>query len=211
MVAWAHGTSGFYPNAAPPHVKTFWQHWLAPFPLAQQGYAVVAPDYAGLGVAKTVDGRDIVHEFMAPPAAANDVVYSVQAAQQAFNKLSSEFVVIGHSQGGGATWGVAQRQAKEPIIGYLGTIAVSPVTNFLELPVIENPLIPLLAAYLVPVMQELYPDFDPRGLFAEAGWERYFLDRQVRGCSPTSAALMTGFEVLKSDWRENPICSDSST
>ena len=137
--------------------------------LALQGYVVVAPDYVALGISKTNDGEDITLQYLANSAAANDVVYAVQAAQQAFAKLSSDFVVIGHSQGGGAAWGVAERQAVTPIKGYLGAIAVSPVTNILELPVSDNPLIPLLAVYMVPTMQDLYPNFDPREFFTEGG------------------------------------------
>lgn len=204
VVAWAHGTSGLYPDGAPSHIKTLSQHWLAPFPLALQGYVVIAPDYVGLGVSKTSDDKIIKHQFLAHQAAANDVLFAVQAAQEACAQLSSEFVVIGHSQGGGAAWGVAQRQAVAPIDGYLGAIAVSPVTNILELPISDNPLIPLLGVYAVPVMQELYPDFDPRALFTDEGWQRYQLDQQIGGCSFVSVTLLTGYQVLRDDWRTNP-------
>lgn len=70
---------------------------------------VVATDYAGLGVGLDEKGDKILHEYLASPAAANEVVYSVQAARQAFPELSKDFVVMGHSQGGGAAWAVAQR------------------------------------------------------------------------------------------------------
>lgn len=203
VVAWAHGTSGLYTDAAPSHLKSLSQHWLAPFPLALHGYVVVAPDYVGLGPAKTDDGKDIKHEYPANHAAANDVVYAVQAAQQAFANLSSDFVVIGHSQGGGAAWGVAERQAVTPIQGFLGAIAVSPVTNILELPISDNPLIPLMAVYAIPAMQDLYPEFDPQALFTEEGWQRYQLDQQISGCLPVSVTVMTGFQVLRDDWMTN--------
>lgn len=203
IVAWAHGTSGLYPDAAPSHLKSLAQHWLAPFPLALQGYVVVAPDYVGLGTAKSFDGSDIKLQFLANHAAANDVVYALQAAQQAFEKLSSDFVVIGHSQGGGAAWAVAERQAINPIKGYLGAVAVSPVTNILELPVSDNPLIPLMAVYMVPAMQDLYPELDPQTFFTEEGWRRYQQDQQIGGCTAASVMLMTGFQVLRDDWRTN--------
>ena len=204
LVAWGHGACGFYPNAAPSHIKSLHQHWQAPFPLALQGYAVVAPDYVGLGVARTADGKEIKHEFLANLAAANDIVYAVQAAQEAFPNLSSDFVVIGHSQGGGAAWAVAQQQAKSPIKGYLGAVAVNPVTNMLELPTTDNPIIPALAVYTVPAMQKLYPEFDPKDFFTEEGWNRYRLDQQVGGCASVSSTLMIGPQVLRDDWRANP-------
>ena len=70
-----------------------------------QGYVVVGTDYAGLGVHKDESGEPIVHESLAPPSHANDVVDAVQAAQNAFPELSQEFVVIGYSQGNGGTLG----------------------------------------------------------------------------------------------------------
>ena len=40
---------------------------------------------------------------------------------------------MGHSQGRGAAWAAAQRQAITPVEGYLGTIVGSPDTNNLEI------------------------------------------------------------------------------
>ena len=203
VVAWAHGTAGFHENCAPSNTKTLWQHWLAPFPLALQGYVTVAPDYAGLGIGKTADGEDIVHQYMANPAQANDVVFAVKAAQKAFTKLSSNFVVIGHSQGGGAAWAVAERQAHKPVEGYLGAVAVAPVTNILELPEESNYLVPVLSLYAAPTMQQLYPDFQYKDFFTEKGWERYELERQVGGFTPVLAEIMEGFQALKDGWSDN--------
>ncbi|KAL8881370.1 MAG: hypothetical protein Q9192_007811, partial [Flavoplaca navasiana] len=130
VAAWA---AGVHENCAPSNTKTLWQHWLAPFPLALHGCVIFTPDYAGLGVGRTADGNKIIHQYMANPAQANDIVFGVQAAQQAVLKLSPNFAVLGHSQGGGAAWAVAQRQAQKPVKGYLRAVAVSPITNILEL------------------------------------------------------------------------------
>jgi hypothetical protein len=109
IVAWAHGTTGSSSNCAPSRMKNLWQHFLAPYQLALHGYVVVAADYAGLGLGKDAAGKPIIHEYLASPAQANDVIYSVQAARAAFPELSKQFVVMGHSQGGGAAWTAAQR------------------------------------------------------------------------------------------------------
>lgn len=203
VVAWAHGTSGLYGNCAPSNLKTLWDHFRAPYPLALQGYVVVAPDYAGLGVAKTADGKDIVHQYAANPAHANDLFYSVEAAQSAFRELSSEFVIMGHSQGGGAAWGAAQRQALKPVKGYLGAIALSPVTDILELPDTGNPLIPVLGAFLTPGIKSLFPEFDPSSIFTKLGWERFQAYGQARGCNPVAVELLSGFQLLNNDWMQN--------
>ena len=109
---------------------------------------------------------------MANPAQANDTVSGVQAAQQALLKLSSNFVVLGHSQGGGAAWAVAQRQAQKPVKGYLGAVALSPNTNILELPTSSYDLVPVLSLFATPTMQQLYPHFDHKDFFTDKGWER---------------------------------------
>ncbi|KAL8753448.1 MAG: hypothetical protein Q9199_005045 [Rusavskia elegans] len=110
VVAWAHGTSGIFAENAPSNHRSLWQHFLAPYLLVSAGYVVVMPDYAGLGVSKTAKGEKIVHQYLACPAHANDVVFAVQAAQSVWkDELSKDWVVIGHSQGGGAAWAVAER------------------------------------------------------------------------------------------------------
>lgn len=45
---------------------------------------VVATDYAGLGVGVDTLGKSIVHEYLNGVAQANDVAYSILAAQKAF-------------------------------------------------------------------------------------------------------------------------------
>ena len=203
VVAWAHGTAGVHENCAPSNTKTLWQHWQAPFPLALQGYVVVAPDYAGLGVGKTADGEEIAHQYMANPAQANDIIFAVQAAQEAFPQLSSDFVVIGHSQGGGAAWATAERQVQEPVKGYLGAVAISPITNILELPLDSSELIPILSLYAAPTMQQLYPEFKPEDFFTPKGWERYQLECEVGSFTPVLAEIMTGFQALQDGWSTN--------
>ena len=134
VIAWAqaHGTDKATVNHAPSNHATLSQHFLAPFQLAAQGYVVVGPDYAGIGVHKHASGEPIVHEYLGSPAHANDVVYAVQAAQKNFPEFSQDFVVIGHSQGGGAAWATAQRLVDRPVPGYLGGVAISPVTTILD-------------------------------------------------------------------------------
>ena len=40
-------------------MSDLWQHYLAPFQLAIQGYAVVGIDYAGLGADKDAHGNPV--------------------------------------------------------------------------------------------------------------------------------------------------------
>ncbi|RSL59375.1 hypothetical protein CEP54_007310 [Fusarium duplospermum] len=91
-VVWAHGTAGGTRQCAPSNHKTLYYNWEAPFAIANQGYAVIAPDYAG-------QGSDIPQGFMYESGAlhAADVGHGLQAARKALGKaISNEWVVIGH-------------------------------------------------------------------------------------------------------------------
>lgn len=125
MVAWTHGTAGLFSDCAPSNYRSLQYHFMTSYALALEGFAVVATDYAGLGV----DVPGLVHEYLAGPAAANDGAFSVVAARTAFPDLFEKegpFVCFGHSQGGNTAWAFAERQAKFPLPGYRGTIAISP-------------------------------------------------------------------------------------
>ena len=200
IVAWAHGTSGFDANAAPSHHKNLWQHFLAPYQIALQGYVVVATDYAGLGVKKYASGQPIVHEYLASPSQARDVVHSVTAARAAFPELSANFVVIGHSQGGGAAWSVAQRAALTSIPGYLGAIAVSPYTSLLEE---QSKVAYLLTAAICPGISSAFPEFSPGDLLTAEGEKRLDMVHQKSAAMGSAIAFLSGVDTLKPDWKEN--------
>ena len=57
VVIWNHGTSGFFSPQSPSSHRSLWYDDGAPFALAEAGYVVLAPDFAGLGISKSWDGR----------------------------------------------------------------------------------------------------------------------------------------------------------
>ena len=205
VVAWAHGTSGGSPDCAPSHMKNIWQHFLAPYQLALQGYVVVATDYAGLGVGKDYTGKPIVHEYLSFPSHANDIIYSVGAAQQAFAELSKSFVVIGQSQGGGAAWACSQRQAIKPVDGYRGAVAVSPPTKVLDE---SGEFGPLLGIGICPTVAATDPNFEMATVLSQAGLQYWDTVGKIGADMATAAALylgtvQTGVELLKPHWKNN--------
>jgi len=201
VVAWAHGTSGAMANHAPSNLKNLWQHFLAPYQLALQGYVVVATDYAGLGVQKDASGAPIMHEYLASPSQGNDVIHSVTAARVAFPEISRQYVVVGHSQGGGAAWAVAQRAAAGPIPGYLGAIAISPYTNFLNE---ESVFSPRIGAAICRGIASSFPDFDPREILTPEGEKRVALMFQTGAGVAAAMAIFYDADLVKPDWKENP-------
>lgn len=201
MVVWAHGTSGSNDECAPSNIQNLWHHFQAPYQLALSGYVVVATDYAGLGVRADACKRHIVHEYLNGPAQANDVAYSIPAAQTAFPGLSKRFVVMGSSQGGLATWGFAEKLATEPMAGYLGSIALSPVTRLLDLPDSE-PIIPQLVLMIAPSLIAHYSGFVPNQIFTADGQRSLETYTKLKGCNTVLFNVNTT-GILKEDWRNN--------
>ena len=128
VLAWAHGTTGVADTCAPSedyvggpvHVyqqiaATALNAWLA------RGYAVVAPDYQGLGT-------PTLHPYMNAQSQLHTVVDAVRAAH--FLKpyqFSKDWYVMGHSQGGAATIMVAAHGQKyAPEFKLRGAIALAP-------------------------------------------------------------------------------------
>ncbi|CAF9915744.1 MAG: hypothetical protein HETSPECPRED_002572 [Heterodermia speciosa] len=200
VVAWAHGTSGVNDECAPSNMQNLWHHFQAPYQLALLGYVVVATDYAGLGVGADASGRPIVYEYLNGPAQANDIRYSVHAAQKTFPELSKRFVTVGSSQGGLATWALAERLVSEPMEGHLGTVSLSPVTRFLDLS--NASVIPLLLLMIAPSLISNYPDFSPGQIFTPEGQQSLDTYIALKGCN-TVLFNLPSTDILKEGWQDN--------
>ncbi|MEO8716419.1 MAG: lipase family protein [Acetobacteraceae bacterium] len=117
LVAWAHGTTGIADICAPSWAArsyrdvSYLNTWL------EQGYAVVATDYQGLGTPGP-------HPYLAVRPEAYSVLDSVRAVLRTFPDVANRIVIVGQSQGGGAafaTAGIAPTYAPE--LGIRGTVA----------------------------------------------------------------------------------------
>jgi acetyl esterase/lipase len=126
VVVWAHGTSGVGRPCAPSLMKDLYYSWQGLLQWPMLGYAVVAPDYAGLGTA-------VPHQYLAAPAQAQDVINAVPAARKAVPNLGRKWVAIGHSQGAAAVLYVAELQSQVKDPNYLGAVALAPGTDRLVL------------------------------------------------------------------------------
>jgi len=182
VVVWTHGTSGFFADQAPSSHRGLWYENSAVFPLAEAGYAVFAPDYAGLGIARSWDGAPIPHQYQAAPANARDALYGLRAARQAFpRQLGDEFVIFGHSQGGGVAWAAAEALESDAadfadlIEGYRGTIVASPRAVTWDSP--ETFIVPTVGVMLA----SIFPEFGIEEWLTELGVKRLELVREVRG------------------------------
>jgi alpha-beta hydrolase superfamily lysophospholipase len=125
VVVDAHGVSGSGRDCAPSLMRDLYHgDQMARF--LDHGYAVIAPDYAGLG---TEGG----HRLGDKTAAAHDVIGAVRSAPQAVPQLSRRWVLWGHSQGGATALSVAERLLHQPEPGYLGAVVTSPAANLAQI------------------------------------------------------------------------------
>lgn len=123
VVAWAHGTSGVARKCAPsllsdplaiPGVKD----------MIVQGYAVVATDYPGLGVAGEIP-------YLLGKGEARAVLDSVRAIRHLPEAdAGNRFILWGHSQGGhAALFAASLSRSYAPELTLLGVAAAAPATN----------------------------------------------------------------------------------
>lgn len=128
VVAWAHGTIGMGDDCAPsrlsdPTANIAWVNTML-----QNGWVVVATDYAGLGTAGT-------EQYLVGKTEAYDVLNSVRAARQITNfQASNQFAVWGHSQGGHSALFTAQQAlAYAPDLKLVSTVASAPAAELIPL------------------------------------------------------------------------------
>jgi alpha-beta hydrolase superfamily lysophospholipase len=139
VVAWAHGTEGGGRNCAPslassPAVDLVdYFTYESPFQqdvgvpalteMLAAGYVVVATDYQGLGTPG-------VQQYTVLDSEANNVWDSVKAAQQIeATKAGDDMVVLGWSQGGGASVWMGQNTEYGHPLNLLGTAALAPAAD----------------------------------------------------------------------------------
>lgn len=127
VISWAHGTTGYADTCAPSvdtpdglahdylgPVTTMLDTWVA------RGYAVVQTDYQGLG---TPGG----HPYVDGTSEANTVTDIVRAARELNPGIGTDWVAIGHSQGGQAALFTAQDGGQRaPELDLKGAAALAP-------------------------------------------------------------------------------------
>lgn len=210
VVLWGHASSGPFADWAPSAHRGLWHANTAPFTLAQAGYVVVAPDYAGLGVDATWDGTAILHPYLHSPTGAGDALDALRASRDAFpEKLTDEYVVAGHSQGGGVAWAVAEALASEDrfadlVDGFKGAVAGSPTTNlFTTAPA-------FIAPWVGQMLHTIFPDFDISTWLTPLGIARLDLFKALQGgISMTQQLFLSEGKFVKPDYTAQSYHADA--
>lgn len=123
IVAWAHGTDGMADKCAASLDPT--ENTPAIEQLLDKGYAIAASDYQG-------EGSPGLHPYIAGQNAARNVVDNVRAARiLEGKKLSKDYVVWGHSQGGHTAMHADQLAPDyAPELDLKGVVAGAPPSQF---------------------------------------------------------------------------------
>lgn len=157
VILWAHGTTGIARQCAPSNLKDPLGAGAMP---AQQevidrGWAIVAPDYLGLG-------GEGPHPYLIGAPVAQSSLDAVRAARQLDGfALSEQTIVWGHSQGGAvALWIGIERATYAPDVALAGVVAMAPASN---LPSFAsetdvNRIMQLFGAFIIEAYARVYPD-----------------------------------------------------
>ena len=115
VIAWAHEFRGAARQCAPSLFRNIGVGPLLAM-YANLGYAVVATDYAGLGVDSGKPVIDMESNAM-------DVIYSVAAAHAAVKEIGAKWIAVGAFQGAMASVAIAENETSDA--NYLGSILAS--------------------------------------------------------------------------------------
>jgi acetyl esterase/lipase len=127
VLVWAHGTWGVDDKCTPSASPNFFKATPALADMVARGFAVVAPDYAGLGTPQP-------HPYLVGNSTAYSVLDAVRAARSVAEAgASNRFAVWGESQGGhAALWTGQLARQYAPELTLVGVAAAAPPTDLIE-------------------------------------------------------------------------------
>lgn len=129
VVAFGHGTTGIDEPCGPSLSPDLMGVAGVVAGLTGKGFAVVMPDYEGLGAPG-------VHPYTDAKTAGLNLIDAVRALHRTFGDVSNRWAALAHSQGGGAAWAADERaKSYAPELDLVGAVALAPaadVTGFVD-------------------------------------------------------------------------------
>lgn len=126
VVVWAHGTTGAADKCAPSRNPLVDEEKDLIISLLKKGYAVVAPDYEGLG------NDAVPHPYLHLKSAAQSIIYALAGVNEKYSHFSKNWSVIGWSQGGHAALAAAEYSSALDGYNFKGTVAIAPASNLAD-------------------------------------------------------------------------------
>lgn len=194
VIAWAHGFTGSARQCAPSLLQN-----LTDGPLLSMyvslGYAVVVPDYAGLGT-------KVPHAAFDARSNAVDVINAVQAARAAAPQLGTRWVVAGYGHGSAVAIGVAEAETDLRDPNYLGAVGISGFADpekFFE-HLAEGPDYYMLV-FLTRGVEAVYPAFHSEDILTDKANGLY--EYAAGACDASLASLPPANEMVRPGWKNN--------
>ena len=198
VIAWAHGLDGVARQCAPSLSRNL-EHGPFLSMYVNLGYAVVASDYSGLGT-------DFRGAFADMRSNASDIVYSVPAARSAMPALGPRWVAMGIAEGGMAVVGVAELEHDLRDPNYLGSVALSGLSDPQDVYAsasVSNSNLPLYLAYGI---KTVYPQFEVSEILTAEALALFGSAQRACGVSEPSPKRQAA-EFLKENWQSNRFVS----
>ncbi|NLE78353.1 MAG: lipase [Rhodococcus sp.] len=195
ILSWAHGTVGLGDDCAPsehprtPRDSAYLSHWL------DEGYAVVATDYVGLGTPG-------LHPYLDGDVAAHSVIDMVRAGRAVVPELSNKWMAIGQSQGGhAAVYTAHEATSYAPELDFRGAVATGAPSNLEHLFPFGDPAFPEIgldglttfSTYILAGMREADPGLDVNSYLTPRG--RELVDSARTLCYDDQAERVAGVSV----------------
>ncbi len=199
VVLWSHGTTGVASHCAPSLLDDPLGSGAMLFPerALEQGWAIVAPDYLGLGTDR------YAHPYLVGRPTAHSALDAARAARQLESvHLSDETVVWGHSQGGGtAIWIGIEQPTYAPDVPLRGVAAMSPATDLpaFAATALSSPVGPIFGSFMVSGYDAAYADVSVGDVVRPGA--RFGHERLVARClsdKSTIASLVSA--LITEDW-----------
>lgn len=196
VIAWAHGATGVARSCAPSLTRNLGHGpFLAMY--VNLGYAVVAPDYAGLGT-------DFRNAFVDGPSNATDLIASIPAARAAVPQLGPKWIAMGEAEGSLAALAVAEEENETRDPAYLGSIAISGFAGARETyGRAASGSSSFTLASLAYGIKTVYPEFQVPDMLTEKALGLY---REIgKICWEAEASTEPSpAETIKPGWTDNP-------
>lgn len=123
IVAFGHGTTGIDEPCAPSNSDSLMGMSGLVAAIVSKGFAVVMPDYEGLGAPG-------VHPYTDARTAGRNMIDAVRALRFTFKNVSNRWMALGHSQGGGAAWAADEgARGYAPELDLVGAVALAPAAD----------------------------------------------------------------------------------
>jgi uncharacterized membrane protein HdeD (DUF308 family)/alpha-beta hydrolase superfamily lysophospholipase len=196
VILWTHGTTGIVRTCAPSLTAEPMGELNPPSPelILDRGWALIMPDYTGLGT----EGP---HPYLVGKPTAYASLDAVRAARQIEGlDLTGPTMVWGHSQGGAAAlWVGIEAASYAPDVPLSGVAGLAPASDLVSLASVglSSPMGMLLGTFVLKAYSQIYPDVAIDDYLRASA--RAVMEEAVARCTFDRSTLLSVAAVLSGE------------